>query len=85
MYLKLFITFTILNIHCKCNYLDQLSLDCKLRRMYLSILIKTIIIIIIIIIIILLTDLLCTRQFSKRDEVVLCLVRKFHLLAETIL
>ncbi len=51
MYLKLFITFTILNIHCKCNYLDQLSLDCKLRRMYLSILIKTIIIIIIIIII----------------------------------
>ena len=38
----------LLNLHCKYNYLDQLSLDCKLRRMYLSILIKTIIIIIII-------------------------------------
>ena len=50
MYLKFLKLFTLLNLHCKYNYLDQLPFDCKLRRMYLSILIKTIIIIIIIII-----------------------------------
>jgi hypothetical protein len=49
MYLNFLKLFTLLNLHCKYNYLDQLPFDCKLRRMYLSILIKTIIIIIIII------------------------------------